>query len=242
MTADILPDDPALRAMLEPDAPASAEIATSRGSDTRTYQVTCSSLKNRRGKSLGRLINLHDISRMKELQDKLEILSVRDSLTGLYNRRYLNEFTTKEIGRTKAIGDDLSVIMLDLDHFKRVNDTWGHAVGDIVLKSVASICLATVREGDVVGRLGGEEILLVLPHTVLDEALDIAERLRTAIEKSEVAFEGQSIRVTASFGAASICTSRSELKDLLIMADLALYRAKEAGRNRVCGNACVDPS
>ena len=158
--------------------------------------------------------------------------ALTDSLTGLYNRRGLE-------GRSEAIhfrpgGAPLAQvwIMVDIDHFKRVNDTYGHEAGDEVLKAVAEALRSTARVADIVARHGGEEFVLVLPDTSAEMAVRIAERLRLAIEALSTAFDGQVIRVTASFGVAQRAAHESQL-EVLERADAALYSSKKEGRNRV---------
>jgi diguanylate cyclase (GGDEF)-like protein/PAS domain S-box-containing protein len=158
--------------------------------------------------------------------------ALTDSLTGLYNRRGLE-------GRSEALhfrpgGAPLAQvwIMVDIDHFKRVNDTYGHEAGDEVLKAVAEALRATARGADVVARFGGEEFVLVLPETSADMAARIAERLRLTIEALSTDVGGQVIRVTASFGVAQRAAHESQL-EVLERADAALYSSKKDGRNRV---------
>ena len=178
---------------------------------------------------------------IKWLQDKLlrrhEVLShlsTTDSLTGLRNRRFLTEALTVEFTRAKRYRTPLTVLMLDLDHFKAVNDRFGHPTGDAVLQGVAEIVLSNTRQTDVVGRYGGDEILLILSHNDLAGGLRHAERLRENVEAAS--FEGpggQTIRTTLSIGAATYHDDIKAPEDLVAAADAALYRAKQNGRNRV---------
>jgi diguanylate cyclase (GGDEF)-like protein len=160
---------------------------------------------------------------------QLEYLAVTDPLTQAYNRLKLDEVLRYEIARAKRDKNTLSVILLDIDHFKRVNDTYGHQTGDAVLISIAQVLQKNIRRTDMLGRWGGEEFLLILPNTNLRNAAIQAEKLRSLIEFTEFAVVG---KVTASLGVSSCidnCTERS----LIELADKALYRAKEAGRNCV---------
>jgi diguanylate cyclase (GGDEF)-like protein len=198
------------------------------------FHVTATPLKNRSGKVLGKLVNFHDVSDLKELQRKFEFLASHDVLTGLYNRRYLNEVLAKEIEKANREQGALSLIMLDLDHFKQVNDLYGHEAGDKVLGAVGAICAHQVgRAGRryTVGRFGGEEILMILPGAPLVEAYEVAEKTRKSLEGLRLRHEGFDIRITASFGVAGLKSGCDNLKDLLIAADRALYRAKASGRN-----------
>lgn len=151
-----------------------------------------------------------------------------DALTGVANRRALEESLGAEISRAERFGHALAVVLLDLDHFKRTNDTFGHASGDLLLRAVSKILSSTARQGDTVARFGGEEFVVVLPETDLDGACRLAERLRVAIAAHRV---GQ-MRMTASFGVATLL-AEDGVGSLLAAADQALYQAKENGRNRV---------
>ena len=156
-----------------------------------------------------------------------------DSLTGLANRRSLEETLRAEVARSVRFGDPMCVVMADLDDFKRVNDRFGHAAGDEVLKEFAATLRETVRESDTAGRWGGEEFALVLTGTDADGGMRLAERARTALEGRLVRLpDGGQIAVTASFGVAS-CTDWHEAGELLAAADSALYEAKRTGKNRV---------
>lgn len=169
----------------------------------------------------------------QDITDKklVESLAVTDRLTGLYNRLKLDQVLEYETIQSKRYDSALSVILIDLDHFKSVNDTHGHLVGDIILKEVADILLTYGRKSDTIGRWGGEEFLIVLPNTDLEGAMRAAEKIRCAIEGYPFSVVGNK---TASFGVAGLL--REERTDSLIeRADKALYRAKSEGRNRVVG-------
>ncbi len=167
-------------------------------------------------------------------QKDLQRLTRLDGLTGLYNRTTFVELTRQELTRAQRQASSTTILLLDLDHFKRVNDTWGHPAGDAVLKNVASTTTATVRATDLVGRLGGEEFIILLPATSLEAGRKLAEKLRANFESSPTAWEQTHIKNTASIGVAS--TTAAENRDfdhLYNVADKALYRAKEKGRNQV---------
>lgn len=166
---------------------------------------------------------------LDERNSMLEVLSRTDRLTGLPNRRKLEEFLHAEILRARRYNAPFCVIMLDIDHFKNVNDTYGHQIGDIVLVAIAERMTHNARETDLVGRWGGEEFLLVCPQTLLEVGLSIAERLRRDMERSPIANVGS---VTASFGV-SVYASEDDQFSLLQRVDEALYKAKSNGRNRV---------
>jgi len=171
-------------------------------------------------------------ARTQELVEKnrlLEVLAVTDKLTGLYNRRKLDELLDEELVRARHYEVDVSIIMLDIDHFKRVNDTYGHAIGDDVLVGMAKLLRENTRDADALGRLGGEEFVVVCRHCDATACLDAALKLREAISTHAFPNVG---RVTASFGTAS-CRADDSAASLLARADAALYRAKAAGRDRV---------
>ncbi|MBS2039103.1 diguanylate cyclase [bacterium] len=170
------------------------------------------------------------------LRDSLRQQSIRDALTGLYNRRFLEESLQRELARSQRRSQPLAVVMLDVDHFKRFNDNYGHEVGDQVLQAVASYLQLAVRAEDVVCRFGGEEFCLLCPSLCEPDLSLRLEQLRQGLEAVTVSFQGERLHVTASFGA-SICPLHStEGAQLLLLADQALYEAKHAGRNtfRVC--------
>ncbi|HJV28837.1 MAG TPA: diguanylate cyclase [Aromatoleum sp.] len=172
---------------------------------------------------------IRDITIEKNLEDELRKLSTTDGLTGLFNRRFLDDTLRKELARAQRYGHALSVLMLDVDHFKKFNDRHGHEMGDRVLKAVAGAMYATLRQQDYPCRYGGEEFLAILPDTASAGALNAAERLRHAI--CTLSVEGLS--VTASIGCASFPELEVQTADELVeQADGALYQAKEGGRNR----------
>ncbi len=162
-----------------------------------------------------------------------ERLALQDGLTGLLNRRALDERLAQEVARARRHGHPLTVALGDIDHFKRINDTYGHLVGDEVLKAVARLCQATARGGDSVGRYGGEEIALLLPETTATEGVAVCERLRQAIEGYDWASLAPGLRVTISIGF-SDRPDTPHPAALLADADTHLYRAKQGGRNRTC--------
>jgi diguanylate cyclase (GGDEF)-like protein len=164
---------------------------------------------------------------------ELTELSLRDPLTGLFNRRGLEERLLEEFARARRYGAPLSLIMIDIDHFKRVNDTHGHAVGDIAIGHVAKLLVKGRRTSDITARYGGEELVLLLPHTPLEGALSLAERLRYQIEQTPYRAGEAHDHLTASLGVAVYERSMREPRDLLAAADQALYRSKREGRNRV---------
>lgn len=172
------------------------------------------------------------------LQDRLRDESTRDALTGLYNRRYLEETLGRELILAERHGHSVSVIMSDIDYFKAVNDTYGHLGGDEVLRVFGTLMRRHARASDIYCRYGGEEFLLVLPQMTLDDAVDRAEQLRSAIAAAPVPYGSALIAVTASFGVATFPGDGRTIDALIGAADSALYAAKAAGRNRVKGRIC----
>jgi len=169
---------------------------------------------------------------LQEANERLEELASIDSLTGASNRRHFMELAKAEISRAKRQGLPLSVIMLDIDFFKSINDRYGHEIGDKVLVALAATIHATLRGGDIFARMGGEEFIVMLPGQGLTEALPMAERLRLLIAQNEV--PGCPARITVSAGLAGLENESDEIVDLLRRADRGLYRAKNQGRNQVC--------
>jgi len=179
--------------------------------------------------------------KVKRLQDELRVknetlarLSTTDSLTGLRTRHFTNEVLSIEFLRARRYRSPLNVLMADLDHFKKVNDTHGHPAGDAVLRGVASLLLSQMRATDVAGRYGGEEFLIVLAQSDIAGGAMMAERWRKSIEEEQfVTLEGTPIPATISIGIAAHDPSMTSPDDLIAAADAALYRAKNGGRNRV---------
>jgi len=171
---------------------------------------------------------------LSEMNDKLLEISLTDGLTGIDNRRSLEAKLHKMFEHSYRLHEPISCVMCDLDHFKKVNDTYGHQVGDNVLKDLAQILKNEAREIDTVGRYGGEEFLLLLPGTVLDSAVTFAERLRERVAEHTFSYEGGTFKRTMSSGVAAWPHPRvSDAEAMLRSADDALYVAKELGRNRV---------
>ncbi len=168
---------------------------------------------------------------------KLQHLSHHDSLTGLLNRRAIEYLLARESQRLLRFGEQFSLLIIDIDHFKRINDRLGHAAGDAVLCAVAQALQAHAREVDRVARFGGEEFCALLPHTLHEGALLAGERLREAINQVCIPWNDEMITVTISIGVATADDPEESLEDLLKRADQALYRAKEGGRNRVVAAA-----
>jgi diguanylate cyclase (GGDEF)-like protein len=168
---------------------------------------------------------------LRRTQEQMREYAEHDGLTGLWNHRIIMQRLRQEVDRSRREALPLSVIMVDLDQFKNVNDTFGHPAGDRVLKEIGQLFQSTVRSYDWVGRYGGEEFLLILPGSSFANARARLERLRLAVQTARIQHEERVIHVTASFGAASGFPAGSE--EMIFAADAALYRAKENGRNCV---------
>jgi diguanylate cyclase (GGDEF)-like protein len=161
------------------------------------------------------------------------MLATTDSLTGIWNRRFFRSLAKRELDRTSRYGGELALMMIDLDHFKGINDTYGHAVGDEALKMVAAIGRATLRRIDIFARYGGEEFVIALPETPLEQAVQVAERLRLTLNETPITTETKPLHITVSIGLTVTGHGPSDLNTLLKQADDALYKAKDNGRNRV---------
>ncbi|QYF95227.1 diguanylate cyclase [Massilia sp. PAMC28688] len=173
------------------------------------------------------------LAEVTRLQAQLNEQAVRDPLTGLFNRRYLETIVPHELARCARDGSSMALIMIDIDHFKAVNDRYGHQGGDEVLKALAGLLIDSVRASDVACRFGGEEFLLLLPNMAATGAAERAEEWRTAFAAMAVPSNGEHIRATLSMGVAIHPHDGADLHALVRAADLALYRAKAEGRNRV---------
>ena len=235
----VLKDEPILRDILdkgvktitpqERDAIANKHVPISiqRGIDyTLVWQIAL-------GGGLLLLLVLYWNRKLRALNRALERLSVTDNLTGLFNRQKLDDVFEKEIQRAKRFDQPFSIIVLDIDHFKLVNDTHGHQAGDQVLIAVADVLTTNTRQTDTIGRWGGEEFLIICPHTNLNGARNLADKIREMLSAHDFPVTQQ---VTASFG---VSTSRpdDQIDDLIERADSALYRAKRNGRNQVACEA-----
>lgn len=191
-------------------------------------------MRDQEARITGSLCVIRDITDRKKAELELEKLAQTDFLTGLANRRHFMALAEQELARTLRYGGPLSVLMMDIDHFKKINDTYGHKSGDIVLQTFAQLFRSAVRSIDIVGRIGGEEFAAVLPETDSQRALEVAERLRDTISKAEVYLEhGLPIYFTMSIGVASQAGTCGNIDTLISWADAALYEAKNAGRNKV---------
>jgi diguanylate cyclase (GGDEF)-like protein len=166
------------------------------------------------------------------LRGSLRNAAFRDPLTRLYNRRYVFKVFRDELKRYRRYADPFSVMLIDADHFKKINDRFGHRAGDTALKAIADACRKSVRDIDTVGRFGGEEFIILLPHTKAADAAIVAERLRAAMLENRIVWQGEQLEVTLSLGVAEAGLHADSFDDLITAADYALYTAKKGGRNR----------
>lgn len=175
-----------------------------------------------------------DVTERKKLERELEHQARTDFLTGISNRRYFLELADLELARAHRYGRPFSMLMLDLDLFKNINDRYGHHVGDLTLQKVVEVCGQILREVDIVGRLGGEEFGIILPETDAEQALQVADRVRQAVAIAAVALpKGGSVGITTSIGVATYGEADPDVDAVLNRADRALYKAKRSGRDRV---------
>jgi diguanylate cyclase (GGDEF)-like protein/PAS domain S-box-containing protein len=201
--------------------------------DGRTLERYSTVLRGDDDQYLGRVWFFRDITAQKQTEAALQELARHDPLTGIANRRYFFERANQEFARTKRYRTPLSIAEMDIDHFKRINDQYGHAAGDEVLKSFCSTSQGQMRETELLGRIGGEEFAGLLPDTGLDGAARMAERLRQAVADSKLSLTGGEISYTISIGVATLRAADASVEDCLRRADNAMYRAKQKGRNRV---------
>ncbi|UQD99968.1 sensor domain-containing diguanylate cyclase [Bradyrhizobium japonicum] len=205
--------------------------------DGRRIRAHCTTMSNG-----GRMLTYVDITDLTQKAAMLETLATTDPLTGLYNRRHFLESLDAEWSRFQRYYRSVSVLMLDIDHFKSVNDRYGHAVGDAAIKAVAAACLDGKRKSDIVGRLGGEEFAVLLPETSLSRARTVAERIRKRVMSAQVIADKVQFGLTVSIGMAEATVSMSGIDALMGAADHALYQAKAEGRNRCIAWAPPPPA
>ena len=224
------------------------------GSSKRTLELVITPIYDRIGALEGRVIVAHDVTERKLLENKLQEANdllkhqladidaltiklqeqaIRDPLTGAFNRRFFAESLDREMARAVREQVALSVIIMDVDHFKQFNDTYGHKCGDLVLESLARFLHNNTRRGDIVCRYGGEEFVILMPDAPLESAYERAELLRSTFEEVVVEYDGKKMGCTLSMGVASYPVHASSSDALLIVADHALYQSKSNGRNRV---------
>ena len=179
------------------------------------------------------LVILIDRTDKVRLEEELKKRANIDQLTELYTRAYFLELSKKEMERASRYEHDLTLIYFDVDHFKSINDRYGHYIGDLVLRQIGDVCRKELRNIDICGRLGGEEFVIILPESSIENAISVSERLRVAVKDIKVPGKEGVIVVSASFGVAAVRQDEKDFDELLKRADKALYRAKMNGRDRV---------
>lgn len=191
----------------------------------------------RNGQFVHTRATVFDLTERKQLEEKLRAQAMTDPLTGVFNRRYLQAQATIEMSRARRQNHPIALIAIDIDHFKHINDEYGHDVGDEVLKNFTQIVIDLLRQEDLLCRVGGEEFAVLLPNTAIEQAQQVAERIRISIEQATTTVEyedtQQALKVTASLGVTPIHAREKSLKPALKRADIGLYEAKEHGRNQV---------
>ncbi|MEA3467887.1 MAG: diguanylate cyclase [Thermodesulfobacteriota bacterium] len=172
--------------------------------------------------------------KLEQQKELLKMMSITDDLTGLFNRRHMTTILEREFGRCQRYGTDLSCLLVDLDHFKRINDTYGHVFGDVVLREFSQSLARSIRATDSAFRYGGEEFLILLPQTDINGAIRIGENIRRRAENTQIEFRNISARVTLSGGISSFYQNHPRTsKEMITFSDTALYKSKKAGRNRM---------
>ena len=192
------------------------------------------------GKTDGICIIIYDVTEqavnhleLEEVNKQLEVISQTDGLTGLYNRKTWEDFFATEFERQRRYQEECTALIFDIDHFKRVNDNFGHPAGDEVIRQTARILQECIRKTDVAGRYGGEEYVVFMPHTPVEAATHVAERIRKAIESTPAFYDGREINYTVSLGLSGYVPSLASTTAWIDSADQALYQSKEGGRNQM---------
>ena len=173
------------------------------------------------------------LEEITKLEQQVREQAIRDALTGLYNRHHLLNVLEAEFCRAERKGHSIAFMLIDLDHFKKVNDSYGHQAGDTTLQAATQVIGKSIRRSDIAFRYGGEEFLVILPEITLNNARQRAEQLRQAIDELEILFKGETIHISASIGMAIYPQHGSTGDEMLSRVDHALYQAKKAGRNKV---------
>lgn len=197
------------------------------------YHFSGVAIKNSSGEFIGLAGVGRDMTERNKVEEKLKVLAITDSLTNIFNRRHFQEMGKMELERSERYKRKLSLLMFDIDFFKKINDTYGHATGDEVIIKVVNTCLEKLREIDIFARIGGEEFAIILPETGKKGAVEVAERLREAVSGAGVMTDEKTLFVTISIGLVSLNSSDHDLDSIMRQADVALYKAKQSGRNRV---------
>ena len=216
-----------------------AEIKNVKTDSTNMYEIRLSPLTDQRGEFLGQLIFLQDITRRKILEAELHRMATTDSLTGLLNRRQFETLAKREFFKNRRSKAPLSILMLDIDHFKIINDTYGHAIGDEVLKEFTQRCQQKLRVTDLFARFGGEEFVILLPETDQERAEQVAVRVRDCISRTKMYTPKGPVGVSTSIGVATSQNDKENIEAIIDAADQALYKAKDEGGNTIA-SAMID--
>ena len=205
-----------------------------RSGDEIIAAVTMDAVRAENGEISGFVEVCHDITEQKQREDRLYERATRDPLTGVYNRGHFTENARQEIDRARRFAEPLSLLLMDIDHFKKINDTYGYEAGDKVIVNVTATISHWIRKIDAIGRLGGEEFAVLLPRANKDPAYEAAQRLRIKLMDQRIDLgHGKAISYTVSMGVAALRPTTRDLHGLMRNADAALYKAKREGRNRV---------
>jgi len=222
------------RRLLQGEANKPCEVVSRFGDGSERDVLMCkTAFHDGEGRPAGIIGMMVDISERKAMERELRRMATIDPMTGAHNRRHFLNTAAHELERAQRHARPLAVLMLDIDHFKAINDGYGHALGDEAIQTFVKVCATTLREHDTIGRLGGEEFAILLPETVLDRALDVAERLRQRVEAIVLQCPAGPVSFTTSIGVCALKPGDS-VSHVLNRADLALYAAKNGGRNMVC--------
>lgn len=225
----------AMRIGLEQQMPTRTTVKNySKTGEAYWIDVSILPLKNAQGDITHFCAIQRNVTEQKNIEEKLEILSSTDSLTGLLNRRAFDEILKNELSRFKRHDEKYSALMFDIDKFKKINDKYGHPVGDKVIQSVAESCQSSLRPHDKFARVGGEEFCILLPDTAKKAASAVAEKLKDIVSNTSISTANDNITVTVSIGVSEVEQTDSEHTALLDRADEKMYQAKNTGRNRVC--------
>jgi diguanylate cyclase (GGDEF)-like protein len=205
------------------------------GSDFEHMQQSCTvgPLRDENNQIKYIYITVQDVTDIAAYENKLITMNTKDGLTGIFNRRYFEAKLIEEFDRHIRYNRPLSLIMIDIDHFKTINDTYGHQAGDFILKKLANLIDKRIRTIDIVSRYGGEEFCCLLPETTIDSAMALAEFLRIGVETEIFQFKDKRLRITISQGVSEINSDVDSAEALLKLADDALYESKRMGRNRI---------
>jgi diguanylate cyclase (GGDEF)-like protein len=230
----ILAREPELLEIFESDS--SRDFSLLIGGEERFFEIDVLPLGDPHDGNTRMLKSIRDVTEERKIQEKLKFLATTDSLSGLYNRAEFMNLAKREFASAKRNNEELSLLIMDLDNFKNINDTFGHAAGDEIIHEIGNIIMTGFRKTDIAGRIGGEEFAVILKNASLEEAKKVAEKFRETVAGRKVIYGNQEISLTVSIGVAAICGNTDDINDLestLKMADDALYKAKAKGRNCV---------